>query len=425
MKDDDFSGIVRSGTSHSVSVSEHTGNAKTPKNVVTSNPDETLAKKIAFETKSDADLNLEQLAHEDDATHSAKPHHTADTLAKNVQNVSTDVIDTNHQKIDGNGNIEPNRQALPSDAKHGPNVQGVPVDTIAANAQNIPVDGVDDNHQKLDGNSQITSNKQALPSNANNGRNVQGVPIDTVAANVQGIPTDALEDNHQQLGKEALPNNQQRIDEEVVAPNLQALPSNADGSNRAALDSNAITDNAQALPHDTVANNTQPAPTLAASDNHQAVEEGGIAATNRQPLAAPPGLETNRQGVDTPASELNRQSAPEDLSTTDNRQALDNEHLEDHFEPLPSTTVALKNVDFPTSSPTPGSAKPAPAAVASRNAKAKPAVAATAAQRQAALAAAQQAQHEKFLEAFHGRLAGIKHDVDQINDRLDVFEHKK
>jgi hypothetical protein len=46
-----------------------------------------------------------------------------------------------------------------------------------------------------------------------------------------------------------------------------------------------------------------------------------------------------------------------------------------------------------------------------------PAVSATAAQ----LA---KAKHDKFMEAFHGRLAGIKHEVDEVNQKLDKFEQK-
>jgi len=472
MKDDDFSGIVRSGTSHSVSVSERTGNAKTPKNIVTSKAEETLEKKIAFETKSDDDLYLEQLGHEGEGSHptlptthgapgakeavatkdpgaqpQAAPQESSqtrpniqgiaadklaknvqnigtDALAANVQNISLDVIEANQQKIEGNDKLATNRQGLASDAQSAPNVQGVPIDTIAANVQdvpvntiaantqNVPVDKVQANQQKLDGNSPITPNKQALANKASGGPNVQGVPIDTVAANVQGVPTDALEDNRQTLDKDALPANQQRIDEETAAANLQALPSKTEGSNRAAFETDAATDNTQALPHNAVANNTQPAPTLAASDNHQAAGEGGM-------------VPANHQGIDTPAPELNRQAAPQDLPPADNRQALDDEHLKDHFEALPSTATERKQVDFPTSSPAPSATKPAPAALGAVSAKTKTTVAATAAQRQATQTTAQHTQHEKFIEAFHGRLAGIKHEVDQINDRLDVFEHKK
>ena len=33
-------------------------------------------------------------------------------------------------------------------------------------------------------------------------------------------------------------------------------------------------------------------------------------------------------------------------------------------------------------------------------------------------------KREKFSDEFHGRLAGIKHNVDELNDRLTDFEEK-
>ncbi len=51
MNDDDFTAIVLSGSQHSVSVYALTGNAKTPKNIVASNEEETEARKRAFEAK--------------------------------------------------------------------------------------------------------------------------------------------------------------------------------------------------------------------------------------------------------------------------------------------------------------------------------------------------------------------------------------
>ncbi len=60
MNDDDFTGIVRSGSQHSVSVSEHTGNAKTPKNIVASHEEETEARKRAFEAKALAELEAKK-----------------------------------------------------------------------------------------------------------------------------------------------------------------------------------------------------------------------------------------------------------------------------------------------------------------------------------------------------------------------------
>ena len=286
MKDDDFSGIVRSGTSHSVSVSEHTGNAKTPKNIVTSNPEETLAKKLAFEGKSDADLYLEQLAHTDDVANQAKlPPKTdatpspkkatvtgpatqgkqaiavdagktapniqgvstetiaknvqnipTDALAANVQSVPTDVVQDNHQPLDGDHKVEANRQAMPEGAKSSPNVQGVPTDTLATNVQSVPTDAIDDNHQKVQGEPQAEANRQALPGSAPSSNNVQGVPTDTLAANVQGIPNKAVEDNHQKVGNPRVEANQQTIDKDTATPNVQPVADGTTSSNRATLE---------------------------------------------------------------------------------------------------------------------------------------------------------------------------------------------
>ena len=51
MSDDEFSGFISSGKKMRVSVSEHTGNAKNPKNIVTSDEQDTLGKVLAFEGK--------------------------------------------------------------------------------------------------------------------------------------------------------------------------------------------------------------------------------------------------------------------------------------------------------------------------------------------------------------------------------------
>jgi hypothetical protein len=209
-----------------------------------------------------------------------------------------------------------------------------------------------------------------------------------------------------------------------MAPNLQTIGNGADATNRATLGNDAAADNTAHLPHDANANNTQAIPTLSASSNHQSVDEAGMAGTNRQALAPSADLPPNHQPIDTPASELNRQAAPEDLPPPTNRQAVDGEHLADHFEALPSTAVQRAKVDFPTS-PDPQSAPKKPAVGTNRNVKIRSAPTPSRQGNAPARTAEQLTEHEKFIEAFHGRLAGIKHEVDQINDRLDVFEHKK
>jgi hypothetical protein len=122
---------------------------------------------------------------------------------------------------------------------------------------------------------------------------------------------------------------------------------------------------------------------------------------------------------------LNRQAAPEDAPPGINRQGVDNGKIESHFEQLPSETVERKKVNFPTGASTGGAAQsPAPAGKAS---PAKPQVK-PAAVRRAPVTEAEKLQaklkREQMNDAFHGRLAGIKHNVDALNSRLSDFEEK-
>ena len=164
MNDDDFSGIVRSGSQHSVSVSEHTGNAKNPKNMVVSHEEETEARKRAFEQKALAALeadkaqtaalaaqteqvpasdaaanaNVQKVA-ADQAVTNRQAIPRAEGVATNVQNVATDVLEANHQQV-GADTIQDNIQSIGNNKGAAPNVQTVSADVIAANQQKIAAD---------------------------------------------------------------------------------------------------------------------------------------------------------------------------------------------------------------------------------------------------------------------------------------------
>jgi hypothetical protein len=148
-------------------------------------------------------------------------------------------------------------------------------------------------------------------------------------------------------------------------------------------------------------------------------------AANNQALANPPGIGPNNQPIAADAAALNRQAAPEDAPPGLNRQGVDNGKIESHFEQLPSGTVERKKVDFPTSTAS-GSATQ-PAAVAGQTSAAKP-VAKTVAAPRAPVTEAEKQQaklkREQANDAFHGRLAGIKNNVDALNHRLTDFEDK-
>jgi hypothetical protein len=103
---------------------------------------------------------------------------------------------------------------------------------------------------------------------------------------------------------------------------------------------------------------------------------------------------------------------------------VDNGKIESHFEQLPSGGVVRNKVDFPTGTPGSGSQT---AANSASSAAAKPA-AAPSAPRVPLTAAEQQRlaklKREQMHDAFHGRLAGIKHNVDALNNRLTDFQDK-
>jgi hypothetical protein len=104
---------------------------------------------------------------------------------------------------------------------------------------------------------------------------------------------------------------------------------------------------------------------------------------------------------------------------------VDNGKIESHFEQLPSGDAERKKVDFPTGTQS-GSTPVAP--ISSPTSSTTKPIALTAAPR-APLAAAEQQRlaklkREQINDAFHGRLAGIKHNVDALNGRLTDFEEK-
>ena len=99
--DDDIpSFVVSSGSEHHVSVSEHTGNAKTPHNKVVSHEEETQARKLAFE-KHDGDSDSSQ-------------KHDAHDETVHAQKIANDVASANTQAIDNKAQAQANVQAIPT-----------------------------------------------------------------------------------------------------------------------------------------------------------------------------------------------------------------------------------------------------------------------------------------------------------------------
>lgn len=423
MNDDDFSGLVRSGSQHSVSVSEHTGNAKTPKNIVVSHEEETEARKRAFEQKALDALDAEKAlaaALAEHTTHVAPGDGTTDaniqkvaankeannrqTVAgeaaakPNVQNVSTDVLEANNQKV-GTDKIQDNIQSVGSNNSIGANVQNVSADVMAANRQGVPTDVIASNQQNVGGGN-VAANKQNIPGEKAIEANRQGIPTDVIAPNVQDISSKPLTANNPTIAQDA------------------------QGLNRQALGQDGNAKNQQGIPTDGINTHEQKLAKLGVQDNQQAIAQDSFD-TNRQALAPAPSIAPNKQAIGTEAPSLNRQAAPQDAPSGINRQGIGNEAITSHFEPLPSGAVERKKVDFPTGS-TNGTVNKATATPAAQRGG-KPTAPSAAAVRPPITAAAQQEaklKREQINDAFHGRLAGIKHNVDALNNRLSDFEEK-
>jgi len=343
MSDDNFSGLIRSGKSHGVSVSEHTGNAKTVRNKVSSDEQAIEAKKNAFEKQSAEDKANIQKAQSDDRQ-------------DEEQSLAADKSNTNRQEINQGQGVTAN-------------VQGVKSGNLKDNNQKIGSSTTAVNLQKA-GTGNITTNNQAVNGGA-------------VTSNVQGI------------GKGNIATNKQAIDQTSSSPNKQSTESIDNDKNRQPILNSAPTTNDAKLAK------------LAIEDNNQGVAE-----------QAP---ETNRQPLENLGPSLNMHRAPKEGVIDANRQPTDKENLDDHFEILPSAAIERAEVDLGLS-------------VADSNSESKEAFSKIKVKQQVSAAAkerpltAQQAaklKHDKYVEAFHGRLAGIKRGVDALNGRLDVMEKRK
>jgi hypothetical protein len=485
MKDDDFSGIVRSGAKHSVSVSERTGNAKTPKNIVTSHEEETEKRKLAFEQHELDALDAENPLADNVAVNllavpsagtakgnaqTVSPGKVADnrqalasqaSSAENLQSLTQDNAEANRQQI-GKDTASPNRQDVPINAMAANNQTIATDPAIAANVQNVSIDSIGANQQEVA--IEVTAaNRQAIATDKASEANVQNIPVDAIAANQQKIDSHAIAANQQNIPADKVSDaNRQDIPTDVVAKNLQDIPVNngnanqqaapeasatpnrqtleadpAHGANLQALSKDDTAPNHQTIPqdgdgpnHQGIANdqrttNDQPLPKLAQSNNKQALDEDATG-VNKQTLAVTPSIDPNHQPVEADAPILNRQAAPEDAPPGINRQGVDHGKIEDHFEALPSEQIERAKVDFSSSidgkSATAATPSPSPPQIkVVRPPVGKPApTAALSPQELQAI----KLKREKMMEEFHGRVAGIKHNVDALNDRLTDFEEK-
>ena len=416
MSNDNFSGFIRNGKSHGVSVSEHTGNAKTVRNKVSSVEHVVEARKTAFERQSSEDTaNIqkdssdstqakEQYVSTDKSNANRQDINQGSGVATNVEGVKTESLKDNNQKIDssttavnlqkvGNANITTNNQGIAKNKVIQDNDQKIPNSGISNNNQAVNggvlksnVEGIDKgniatNKQNV-AQSNISANDQKLPNDKGISTNAQGIPVDGLVTNKQGIDQSSSEPNNQSLPKEQVAPNKQVTKTIVNDKNLQRALNGAPTTNDVKTQKLALEDNNQSL-------------------SEQAAE-------------------TNRQTVKNLDPSLNMHRAPKDGAIGANRQPTDKENLDDHFEVLPLEIIGQAEVDFGLS------ASDSSAASQDTFPKIKVKQPANAPVIERPLTAQQVAKlkHDKYLEAFHGRLAGIKRGVDALSSRLDKMEKR-
>jgi len=187
MHDDEFSSIIGSGTEHHVSVSELTGNAKTPQNNVSSHEAEIEARKHAFEAQALEALEEKKALATAIAEHAAHAAPQEKSTDVNIQKFSVDKTTNNRQTIANDGATKPNVQTIGSDP-HQDNIQPLAVGNNAKNTQDIANDKA------------IASNRQTIDQ-APQVKDVQTIATEVAASNEQQITKASVQDNHQTIDK--------------------------------------------------------------------------------------------------------------------------------------------------------------------------------------------------------------------------------
>lgn len=385
MNDDFPDFVVPSGSQHHVSVSEHTGNAKTPKNVVVSHPEETRERKLAFD---------------------------------HIHDVSTDAAQ------DKNPQQAANAVAVPASDSVKANVLNVPITVLAPNKQDVSTDSLQDHRQAIAQDDTIGTNRQITATTAPTSANVQNVTTEVIAANKQALPTETFQDKLQSLGKgQSERDNRQAVTgapptqanvqivsaSGVDSDNKQGIPPDPRDDTRVVIDTTASEPNRQAVPTNNV------------DINRQALSDAA-SAPNRQP-GLPQAFSTNEQPIPTLHVEAYSPHVDDGAALPANRQAIDAEKIAAHLEKIPSAETARAQAAFPSAEASLSSA-PSHEASGKANASATHGSLTDAPSHTTLTAEEKKLKHEETAAAFQRRLLGIKHNVDNLNDRLTDFEQK-
>jgi len=318
MSDSDRPLIIGSGTKHSVSVSEHTGNANSPKNKVHSDTEKKAEKaavnekrELAGETKVIAEQRQDQQLDGNLIVKAA--------ISENIQTATKGINTDNSQKIEGEALNKLSAQEL----KNG--------------VANEILDGIYKTSSALDQNVKV--NLESIKEN------IQAINSDINSENIQEISFDkAIEPNDIKLSGEFETKNKVKILTDKDVDNLQKVPNDKESVN------------IQALPNE--GKSSSDSPILTRESNKNAVQLEGDSDMAKFHTPTDPHVvdnsqavgkvvrEENRQLIDTPHSEPYIQPKVEIKIPEDNKQPLAKEGVQDHTERLPTDKTQRSNSDI-------------------------------------------------------------------------------
>ena len=411
MSDSDRPLIIGSGTKHSVSVSEHTGNANSPKNKVHSDT-EKKAEKAAINEKRELAVKTKVIAEQRQDEQLDGNLIVKAAISENIQTATKGINTDNSQKIEGEALNKLSAQEL----KNG--------------AANEILDGIYKTSSALDQNVKV--NLESIKEN------IQAINSDINSENIQEISFDkAIEPNDIKLSGEFETKNKAKILTDKDVDNLQKVSQDEESVNIQALPNEGkSSSDSQVLSNKSNKNIAQLERVNDMAKFHTPTEPCGV--DNSQPIVKVE-REENRQLIDTPHSEPYIQPKVEIKIPEENKQPVAKVGIQDHTEKLPTDKTERSNsdisaapiqTDLPIAKVKPSNPqvfkndeklaeiKAKVEAINSEMANVNSQLDALGPIKEIPMQSLREKQHEAFL----GRVARMKGDVASVNQQLNILE---
>ena len=411
MNDSDRPLIIGSGTKHSVSVSEHTGNANSPKNKVHSDTEKKVEKAAINEKRELAGKTTVIAEKRQDEQLDGNLIVKA-AISENIQTGTKGFNTNNSQKIASEALNKLSAQEL----KNG--------------AANEILDGIYKTSSALDQKvkvnlESIKENIQAINSDINS-ENIQEISFDkAIELNDIKLSVEFETDNKAKILTDKDVDNLQKVPKDKESVNIQALPAEHKSSSDSPILTKEPNKNAAQLEGDSDMAKFHTPTDPHVVDNSQAV--GKVV------------REDNRQLIDTPHSEPYIQPKVEIKIPENNKQPIAKEVVQDHIEKLPTDKTERSNsdisavpiqTDLPIAKVKPSNPqvfkndeklaeiKAKVEAINSEMANVNSQLDALGPIKEIPIQSLREKQHEAFL----GRVARMKGDVASVNQQLNVLE---